>query len=217
MEKINLLLVDNHPVTLLGLKAELEKSNFDADFKVVAEAQAGMAALDILKSGLPIDVVVLDIEMKEMDGLAVAEAIRENDALDRVKIIIYTNYESRLMASKAMAIGVDGYVLKESPMETLKQGIVKVYSGQYFVDVNLGKSPVKPSDREKMGQELSEYERRIICEILKQRKDSEIATILKMSTENVENFKRKIKEKTGATNVVGIVLYAIEHNICKEF
>ena len=218
MSLIHVLLVDNHPVTLSGLKSELTGPFFGSEFRVVAEALSGAEALDLLDKGVPADVIVLDIEMKEMDGLALAEAIRENDRFDAVKIIMYTNHESRLMASKAMAIGVDGYVLKESPMATLKEGIARVHSGQYYVDLNLGKASVKgAAAKDKTNPELTEYEKRIICEILKQKKDSEIALTLKISTENVENYKRKIREKTGATNVVGIVLYAIEHHLCRDF
>lgn len=213
----NILVVDNHPVTISGLKAELLTHNLHHQFAIKYTAINGREGLETLHANPDIEIVVLDIEMDVMDGLQVAEAIRENSDLNHVKIVIYSNYRSRLTAAKALAIGVDAYVIKDSPMQVFMDALLHVRNGMYYLDATLGKiNPPKPVVKA-ADQPLTATEVRVICLIMKQKKDSEIAAALDISPDNVENIKRKIREKTGATNVVGIVLYAIEHNLCKHF
>lgn len=212
MIKIKILIVDNHPITLLGLRTVLGQPMGGTEFEVVGEAIDGTKVALFLKEH-PVDVLVLDIEMPGLSGLDLADQIKSDPVFAAVRVLIYTNHNSRVLASEAIARGVDGYVLKDSPTSLIPIAVQKVYEGEFYIDSNLKSKPVP---QHLQGTDLSAMERNVICLIVKQMADKEIATKLDISVDAVENHKRSIKKKIGAVNIVGIVLYALEHNLCKS-
>ena len=126
-----IMIVDNHSMVREGLKKLLE---YDGDIKVVGEANDGIECLHLLQEIVP-QVLLLDIDMPKMDGLKVLEKIKEEN-ID-VKVIILTVHNEIEYLLKAVSIGVDGYMLKDSESLELKKAIFSVIEGEVYIQPSL--------------------------------------------------------------------------------
>ena len=125
---INILLVDDHSMVREGIRQLLE---LDGDIKVIGEAGNGMMCLKMLETLTP-DVILLDINMPQMDGLEVLAKLKEKKLNRKVLILTIHNEVEYLM--RAVEIGVAGYLLKDSESSVLKEAIYAVYNGDNFID-----------------------------------------------------------------------------------
>ena len=125
------MIADDHHMVREGLKQLLE---LDGDIVVNAEADDGMQCIDMLKKKQT-DVLLLDINMPNMNGLQVLKHLREKKA--NVKVLILTIHNEVEYLAKAVDIGVDGYVLKDSESALLKKAIYCVYNGETFIQPEL--------------------------------------------------------------------------------
>ena len=122
------LMVDDHPVVLAGLKALVEA---DADFEVVGNARDGRTALRLAKQLLP-DVVVLDISMPEMNGIEVATALLAERP--ECRVLVLTVHDDRAYLRQLVEAGVSGYLLKRSASDELIRALHAVVSGGMYLD-----------------------------------------------------------------------------------
>ncbi len=128
---INIIIADDHRMIREGLKQLLE---LDGDIKVIGEAGDGVSCIDIIKEKNP-DVVLLDINMPYMNGLQVLEKLKEIKCKSKILILTIHNEIEYLM--KAVDIGVDGYVLKDSESDLLRKAIFAVYNGENYIQAEL--------------------------------------------------------------------------------
>jgi DNA-binding NarL/FixJ family response regulator len=119
---INLLIADDHEVIRTGVKSMLEGS----DIQVVAEASTGNQAIEQTVKHHP-DVVLLDVRMPETDGLEALERII--DRSPRTKVVILTGHDNPTYIARAVALGAAGYLLKDSPRETIVGAINRAHTG----------------------------------------------------------------------------------------
>ena len=117
---INIMITDDHSMIREGLKNLLE---LDGDIKVIAEAENGEDCLDKLKTFRP-DVLLLDINMPKMNGLEVLKALK--DRKSKVKVLVLTVHNETEYLMKAVDIGINGYVLKDSESAELKKAIFTI-------------------------------------------------------------------------------------------
>ena len=117
---INVMIVDDHSMVREGIKQILE---LDGDIKVNAEASNGKECISKLKER-NVDVLLLDINMPEMNGLQVLQYLREKKS--RIKILILTIHNEVEYLIRAVEIGIEGYVLKDSDSSVLKKAIVDI-------------------------------------------------------------------------------------------
>ena len=125
------MIVDNHSMVREGLIKLLE---YDGDIKVIGQANDGIECLELLKKIVP-QVLLLDIDMPKMKGLEVLEKIRENKI--EVKVIILTVHNEIEYLLKAVNIGIDGYMLKDSESAELKKAIFSVIMGNSYIQPSL--------------------------------------------------------------------------------
>ena len=128
---IKVMLADDHSLIREGIKQLLE---LDGSIEVIAQAADGNECLEILADVNP-DILLLDINMPNMNGLDVLEEIKRKKS--NVKVLILTVHKEVEYLLKAVESGVDGYVLKDSSSKELKETIQKVYSGQQVIQPNL--------------------------------------------------------------------------------
>lgn len=122
-EVIRILVVDDHPVVREGLAAMLATQ---PDFDVVGEASSGQEALQLAAARQP-EVICLDLEMPDMDGVAVLQALRESGSAARV--IVFTAYDTDERILAAVRSGARGYILKGAPRDQIFQAVRVVHSG----------------------------------------------------------------------------------------
>ena len=128
---INIMITDDHSMIREGLKNLLE---LDGDIKVIAEAENGEECLDKLKTFRP-DVLLLDINMPKMNGLEVLKALK--DRKSKVKVLVLTVHNETEYLMKAVDIGINGYVLKESESAELKKAIFTIADGETYIQPSL--------------------------------------------------------------------------------
>lgn len=209
---INVLLADDHSMVREGLKQLLE---LDGDIKVVGEAGNGEMCLELMQSLKP-DVILLDINMPQMNGLEVLEKMREMKAKQKVLILTIHNEVEYLM--RAVEIGVSGYVLKDSDSKVLKEAIYTVCNGDNFIDATMTpllkeQKYLKELQKEARSKEklLSTREIEVLCALAEGLYNKEIASKLQISEKTVKNHVSNIFKKIGVSDRTQAAVYAIRH------
>ena len=128
---INVMLADDHVLIREGIKQLLE---FDGSMKVIAEASDGIECLEKLKNVKP-DILLLDINMPNMNGIDVLKELKEKN--DPLKVLILTVHSEVEYLVKAVDIGANGYILKDSGSAELKQAINAVIDEGSYIQPNL--------------------------------------------------------------------------------
>lgn len=209
----NIVLVDDHTLFRNGLRTLL--SGIEG-FNVVGEASDGIELLDLLEKITP-DVILLDIEMPRMNGIAAAE-----EALKRwpdLKIITLSMYGDEDYYFKMVSLGVKGFILKNSEIKDVFAAIEAVAEGGSFFSQellfnlvsNLKSTP--SSVPEDSPEQLSQRESEILLHICRGESNNEIADALFISKRTVDKHRSNILAKTGCKNTANLVVYAIKHHL----
>lgn len=208
---INVLLADNHRMVRAGLKQLLET---DSGINVVAEAGDGYECLNLANKTKP-NIVLLDINMPNLDGLQVLNFMKQQKML--CKVIILTIHNEIDYLIKAMDIGCDGYVLKDSDFDTLKKAIYSVYSGEEYIEPSL--VPLlnaNLAERDVVKEKLSDLTKREI-EVLKMVAsgafNKEIGSTLDISERTVKNHLSNIFKKIGVSDRTQAAVFAIKNHV----
>ncbi len=209
---INVMLVDDHSMVREGIRQLLE---LDGDIKVIGEAGNGMICLDMLETLTP-DVILLDINMPQMDGLQVLAKLKEKKLNKKVLILTIHNEVEYLM--RAVEIGVAGYLLKDSESSVLKEAIFAVYNGDSFIDSTMTpllkeQNYLKELQKEARSKEkvLSTREIEVLCALAEGLYNKEIASKLQISEKTVKNHVSNIFKKIGVSDRTQAAVYAIRH------
>ncbi len=209
---INVLLADDHSMIREGLKQLLE---LDGDIRVVGEAGNGEVCLRLIDSLQP-DVVLLDINMPELNGLEVLERLRNKGSKQKVLILTIHNEVEYLM--RAIEIGVSGYLLKDSESSVLKKAIFAVHNGENYIDATMTpllkeQRYLKELQREARSKEklLSTREIEVLCALAEGLYNKEIASKLQISEKTVKNHVSNIFKKIGVSDRTQAAVYAIRH------
>lgn len=208
---VNILLADDHRMVREGLKQLLET---DSEINVVAEAGDGYECLNLTNKTKP-DIVLLDINMPNMDGIQVLNIMKQQKML--YKVIVLTIHNEIEYLVKALEIGCDGFILKDSDFDTLKKAIFSVYSGETYIEPSL--MPLLNSslaERDVLKEKVSDLTRREM-EVLKMIAsgafNKEIALTLNISERTVKNHVSNIFKKIGVSDRTQAAVFAIKNNI----
>ena len=208
---VNVMITDDHSMIREGLKQLLE---LEGDFKVVAEAADGVECISKLEEITP-DVLLLDINMPNMNGLEVLQKMKEKRI--KVKVLVLTIHSEVEYLLKAVDIGVNGYLLKDSESAELKKAINAVVNGDNYIQPSL--IPVlnaKMIDRDKDTVKIESLTRREL-EVLKNLSygmyNKEIAEKLDISERTVKNHISNIFKKIEVTDRTQAAVFAIRNNL----
>ncbi len=211
---ISIMLVDDHKVVRDGLKYHFEDHS---EYDISHEAANGIEALEILKQN-NVDIVISDISMPEMDGITLLQEIRKE--WPQQKVIALTMLGEVTHIKNMISQGVNGYLLKNSTEEEILKSIDEVMAGNNYFSSEVTQSLIddlqgkkKPRQRLTLETPLSKREKEVLALIAKEYTNQEIADELFISVRTVDSHKHNLLEKTGAKNVAGLVLYAIEHEL----
>ncbi|MFT4144852.1 MAG: response regulator transcription factor [Mobilitalea sp.] len=209
---INVMIADDHSMVREGIKQLLE---LDGDIVVVAEANNGKQCIELLDKKQT-DVLLLDINMPNMNGLQVLQHIKESKR--KVKVIILTIHNEVEYLVRAVEIGVDGYVLKDSDSNLLKKAIFTIFKGEIFIQPEL--APLLKQRLEEKNNFLNNQEDALTkreIEVLKLLAEGlfnkEIAYMLSISEKTVKNHVSNIFKKINVSDRTQAAVYAIKNNI----
>ena len=208
---VNVMITDDHSMIREGLRQLLE---LEGNFKVVAEACDGVECINKLETVTP-DVLLLDINMPNMNGLEVLQKMKEKRM--KVKVLVLTVHNEVEYLLKAVDIGVNGYLLKDSESAELKKAILAVAGGENYIQPSL--IPVlnaKMIDRDKDILKIESLTKREL-ELLKNLSfgmyNKEIAEKLDISERTVKNHISNIFKKIEVTDRTQAAVFAIRNNL----
>ena len=210
MEKIKLLIVDDEKLIRDGLKMML--SIFD-DIEVVGLAENGYEALKVCKS-TDVDVVLMDVRMRDCDGVMGTRLIKEQ--FTKIKVIILTTFKDKEYIQEALKYGAFGYMLKDSSHHVIYEGIKTAYMGNMVVHPDVAvemmdRSSTIKHDIEKYG--LLEKEIRIIEGIAKGLSNKEISEEMFLSEGTIKNNITNILSKLELRDRTQIAIFAFKNGI----
>lgn len=213
--KTKIMIADDHNLIREGLKQLLE---FDGSMEIISEASNGVECLDKLQNVLP-DVLLLDINMPEKNGLEVLEEIKNKNY--EIKVLILTVHNELEYLLKAVDIGVDGYILKDSESAELKRAIISVLSGENYIQASLipalnNRLANRDIDKDKIDS-LTGRELEVLIQVASGMFNKEIATNLNISERTVKNHISNIFKKIDVSDRTQAAVFAIKNNIIKIF
>lgn len=208
-------LVDDHILVREGLASLI---NSFPNYKVLFESDDGRQLIDKLNEETCPDIILMDITMPEMDGYSTANWLKIHYPNSRV--IALTVMDDEFAVIRMLKCGAKGYLLKNCRPQELKQALNAVITkGYYFNDMvssRLISSINKMGDvqyGQKIKGDLSERERQFLRHLCTDRTYKEIADIMCVSPRTVDSYRDNLLEKLNAKSRIGLVLYAIKHNL----
>jgi DNA-binding NarL/FixJ family response regulator len=212
--KIKVLITDDHALFRAGVKTSL--SHYP-DIEFIGEAENGMQLLNLVKFLKP-DVILLDIQMPIMDGIASLPEVKK--ILPNARIIMLTMNDDVSMISRLMEIGANSYLTKNSDSETIYEAIKTVYTSEFFFNDYTNKAMLSGLRNKRIVEtplpddtELSDKEMQVLKLMCDEKSTKEIADIVEISPRTVEAIRDRLKMKTGAKSTAGLILYAVKHGI----
>lgn len=212
---IKVMLADDHVLMREGIRQLLE---FDGSIEVVEEANDGEECLKKLEKVKP-DVLLLDINMPKLNGIEVLEEIKRKNI--NVKVLILTVHNEVDYLIRAVDIGVDGYILKDSESAELKKAIMTVMDGESYIQPKLipmlnKRLIARDSDKEKI-ESLTGREKEVLIEVANGMFNKEIATSLHISERTVKNHISNIFKKLDVSDRTQAAVFAIKNDLVKLF
>lgn len=218
-DPIKVIICDDHVLYRAGVKTALSSKT---DLKIIAEADNGVHLLHLIKS-LPPDVILLDIQMSIMDGIAALPEIKK--ICPNAKIIMLTMVDDNSMITKLMELGANSYLSKTSDSEVIYEAIKTCFEQEYYFNSltnqallsNLKqRNVVAPHQMAMQEVHLNDKETTILRLMCEEKSTKEIADMVDLSPRTVEAIRDKLKVKTGSKSTAGLIMYAVKHKIIEE-
>ena len=214
MQKIRVLIVDDHTLVRDGLRALLSPA---ADIEVIGEAANGREALGMVKNLMP-DIVLMDLAMPIMGGLEATRKIRKD--FPETKVLALTQYEDNEYIIPIIEAGAKGFVSKMAAFFELASAIQAVYQGGSFLSSRAAAAIVEEfqqkaimGDERDVYQQLTGREREILKLITEGYTAKEIANMLVVSLRTVETHKTNLMRKLGVRNKTELIKFAIRKGV----
>jgi len=213
MVKQRILLVDDHEVVRLGLRALLERH---PQFEIIGEASSAREALEQVANHHP-DVVVMDIRLPGTSGIEACEEITTR--FPETRVLMLTSYAEDEMLFSAIRAGASGYVLKQIGGEELVRALEAVARGEALLDPAVTQRVFQEVRRAVKEEEasafihLSQQEKHVLLLVSEGKTNREIAKSLFLGEGTVRNYVSSILSKLGVSNRAEAAAYAVEHNL----
>ncbi|TCL57276.1 LuxR family two component transcriptional regulator [Kineothrix alysoides] len=212
---IKVMLVDDHILMREGIKNLLE---FDGSIEVISEASDGVECLDNLKHIIP-DIILLDINMPNKNGIEVLTEIKKKGM--SVKILMLTVHNEVEYLLKAIDIGADGYILKDTESAELKRAISYIIQGENYIQPSLipalnSRLVNRDVDKEKIDS-LTRRELEVLIQVSNGMFNKEIANSLDISERTVKNHISNIFKKIEVNDRTQAAVFAIKNNLIQLY
>ncbi len=218
MEKIKIILVDDHRLVRAGIKSLLDDNEM---IEILGEAQDGKELFEMLKTQLP-DVILMDISLPGQSGLELTRQLSASTQFAGIKVLILSMFTQEEFIFNAIQSGAKGYLPKNTTKKELLDAIFTVFNGEEFYAQQISgiilKSYIKKAqnqedDSKKKEEQLSKREIEILKLFAEGTSNQEIADKLFISVRTVESHKNHIMQKLELKNTVDLVKFAIKNKI----
>ena len=217
MDKISILLVDDHAILRTGLKLLLGSQQ---DMEIIGETGSGMEAVKLAAELKP-RVILLDLSLDDMNGLEILSELKSIDPY--IKVLVLTVHDDENYLHKVLEAGGDGYILKKAADIELSSAIRAVNRDEVFLDPSLTRAVLRSiysnHHRESPGNEkrdeelLSNREKEVLKFVALGYTNKQIAEQLVVSIKTIESHKARIREKLNVSHRSDLVKYAIEKGL----
>jgi DNA-binding NarL/FixJ family response regulator len=216
---VRVAVVDDQALVRMGLRTLIET---EEGLELVGEAADGREGLAVIRRTLP-DVVLMDIRMPALDGLAALRAITAEPALNGVRVIMLTTFELDEYVFEALRAGASGFLLKDAEPEELVRAVRAVADGGSLLSPSVtrrviahfaGAQPSRPAPHPELDR-LTERERDIMAWVATGRSNDEIAAELVVSPATVRTHVSRAMVKLGARDRAQLVVFAIQSGLVR--
>jgi two-component system, NarL family, nitrate/nitrite response regulator NarL len=206
MDKIKVLIVDDHPMVLEGMRSMLAQINF-----VYISGTAGNAyeAIQIIKTTSP-DIVITDINMPEISGIELALKIKKE--FPAIKIIAMSTFKERSYISQMIQNGASGYLVKSASKEEIEEAILSVHEGKLYMSLDINLSTADKEDLNAVPV-LSSREKEVLQLIADGMTNPQIASKLFISLHTVDSHRKNLLTKFAVNNTANLIKLAAKHNM----
>lgn len=206
MDKVKVLVVDDHPMVLEGMKSMLQQIEF---VDMTGIASNAYEALEKIKTILP-DIVITDINMPEISGIELTLKITKE--YPSVKVIAMSTFKERSYISQMVQNGASGYLVKSASKEEIEEAILSVYEGKLYMSVDINLSA---NEKEKLISlpTLSSREKEVLALIADGFTNPQIASKLFLSMHTVDSHRKNLLTKFEVNNTASLIKLASKYNL----
>jgi DNA-binding NarL/FixJ family response regulator len=210
MSALRIVLADDHTLVRAGIRALLEEI---PGAEIVGEADSGRQAVALSRTARP-DLVVMDISMKELNGIdATAQILAENP---QIKVLVLSMHTTEDFVHRALRAGARGYLVKDSAPLELKLAVEALGRDEVFLSSRVSKAVISGLGRPSTASAidvLTPRQREILQMIAEGKSTKEMAFILEVSIKTVETHRASLMDRLEIRDVAGLVLFAVRHKL----
>lgn len=206
MDKIKIIVVDDHPMVLEGMQSMLGQISF---VELTGLAANAFEAIEKLKLHT-VDIVLTDINMPEMNGIELAEKIRREFPI--VKVVAMSTFKERSYISQMIQHGAVGYLLKSASREEIEEAILSVHEGRLYLSLDINLTNAEKLEINSLPV-LSTREKEILLLIADGLTNPQMAAKLFLSSHTVDSHRKNLLTKFGVNNTAGLIKLAAKHGL----
>ncbi|RDC55291.1 DNA-binding response regulator [Pedobacter chinensis] len=206
MDKIKVLVVDDHPMVLEGMQAMLSQIDF---VFIAGLARNAYQAMELIKADMP-DILITDISMPEIGGVELAAKLRKEYPV--IKIIAMSTFNERSLISQMVQQGASGYLLKSASREQIEEAIITVNGNKLYMSLELELSKKEQDEMGKVPM-LTSREKEVLSLIAEGFTNSQIAEKLFVSPYTVDSHRKNLLTKFDVNNTAGLIKLAAKHGL----
>ncbi len=206
MDKIKVLVVDDHPMVLEGMRSMLLQIDF---VTLCSAARDAYEAIEILKNTTP-DIVITDINMPEISGIELALKIKNEFPL--VKVIAMSTFKERSYIAQMIQNGASGYLVKSASKEEIEEAILSVHEGKLYMSLDIN---FTSNDKQALNNipVLSSREKEVLELIADGMTNPQIAVKLFLSMHTVDSHRKNLLTKFAVNNTASLIKLAAKYNM----
>jgi DNA-binding NarL/FixJ family response regulator len=206
MDKIKIIVVDDHPMVLEGMKSMMAQIDF---VELIGLATNAYQAMKLLNTCLP-DIVITDINMPEISGIELTARIRTD--FPDVKIIAMSTFKERSYISQMIQNGASGYLVKSASREEIEEAILTAHEGKLYLSLDVN---MQPGEKEKLDKipVLSSREKEVLQLIADGMTNPQIAAKLFISLHTVDSHRKNLLTKFAVNNTASLIKLAAKFNL----
>jgi DNA-binding NarL/FixJ family response regulator len=206
MEKINILIVDDHPMVLEGMNSLLSKINY---LNIAGIATNAFEAMNIIKKSAE-QVAIVDINLPDINGIELTKKIKTE--YPDIKVLAMSTFKERSYISQMIQNGASGYLVKSASKEEIEEAILSAYEGKLYLSLDINSVDVNASLQTQLPA-ISTREKEVLGLIADGLTNHQIAAQLFISLHTVESHRKNLLIKFEANNTATLIKLAVKYNI----